>query len=94
VTDRHQTRSSEGEDAVTTARSTQNDRTIPGAAARSNALLSIPEVIAEIGVPRSTFYRWRQLGVGPKAIKLPNGQVRVRRSALDDWLSSLEGDVA
>ena len=57
-------------------------------------LLSIRQVIAEIGVPRSTFYRWRQLGIGPKSIKLPNGQIRVRRSALERWLRSLEGDAA
>jgi predicted DNA-binding transcriptional regulator AlpA len=55
-----------------------------------NDLLSIPEVIAELGVPRSTFYRWRQTGVGPKAIKLPNGQVRVRRAVLEEWLQGLE----
>ena len=56
-------------------------------------LLSIPEVIAELGVPRSTFYRWRQMGVGPRAIKLPNGQVRIRRTVLEAWLRSLEGDL-
>ncbi|WP_399942904.1 helix-turn-helix transcriptional regulator [Streptomyces sp. BBFR25] len=53
-------------------------------------MLSIPQVIAEIGVPRATFYRWRQLRKGPKAIKLPNGAVRVRRSDLERWISSLE----
>ena len=42
-------------------------------------MLSIPQVIEEIGVPRATFYRWRQLRKGPKAIKLPNGAVRIRR---------------
>ena len=86
--------SSYREDAVPTARNTQTHRSTPGLGGGQGALLSIPEVIAEIGVPRSTFYRWRQLGVGPKCIKLPNGQVRVRRSALDDWLSSLEGELA
>lgn len=59
-----------------------------------DALLTIPEVIAEIGVPRSTFYRWRQMGVGPRSIKLPNGQVRVRRSALDEWLEQLADGAA
>ncbi|MFF4030365.1 helix-turn-helix transcriptional regulator [Streptomyces sviceus] len=53
-------------------------------------MLSIPQVIAEIGVPRATFYRWRQLRKGPKAIKLPNGAVRIRRSDLERWISSLE----
>jgi predicted DNA-binding transcriptional regulator AlpA len=53
-------------------------------------MLSIPQVIAEIGVPRATFYRWRQLRKGPKAIKLPNGAVRIRRSDLERWISGLE----
>ncbi|MFF3308995.1 helix-turn-helix transcriptional regulator [Streptomyces sp. NPDC002952] len=53
-------------------------------------MLSIPEVIEEIGVPRATFYRWRQLRKGPKAIKLPNGSVRIRRSELERWIEALE----
>ncbi|MDT0413706.1 MULTISPECIES: helix-turn-helix transcriptional regulator [Streptomyces] len=53
-------------------------------------MLTIPEVIAEIGAPRATFYRWRQLRKGPKAIKLPNGSVRIRRSELDRWIETLE----
>ncbi len=32
------------------------------------------------------FYYWRQLGRGPKALKLPNGDIRIRRRALDSWL--------
>ncbi|MZD09133.1 helix-turn-helix domain-containing protein [Streptomyces sp. SID5785] len=53
-------------------------------------MLTIPQVIAEIGVPRATFYRWRQCRKGPKSIKLPNGAVRIRRSELNRWLTSLE----
>ncbi|MEV1023517.1 helix-turn-helix domain-containing protein [Streptomyces sp. NPDC050264] len=53
-------------------------------------MLTIPEVIDEIGVPRATFYRWRQLRKGPKAIKLPNGSVRIRRSELERWIEALE----
>ncbi|MEU2722735.1 helix-turn-helix transcriptional regulator [Streptomyces smyrnaeus] len=59
-------------------------------APQGDALLSIPQVIAELDVPRSTFYRWRQLRKGPKAIKLPNGEVRIRRSEMDRWVSSME----
>jgi predicted DNA-binding transcriptional regulator AlpA len=55
-----------------------------------NPLLTISEVIAEIGVARATFYRWRQLRKGPRSIKLPNGDVRIRRSDLELWLASLE----
>lgn len=53
-------------------------------------LLTISEVLAEIDVPRATFYRWRQLGKGPRSIKLPNGGIRIRRVELDRWLAALE----
>ncbi|MGW5271376.1 helix-turn-helix transcriptional regulator [Streptomyces sp. NPDC004044] len=53
-------------------------------------MLTISQVITEIDVPRATFYRWRQLRKGPKAIKLPNGAVRIRRSELDRWITGLE----
>lgn len=56
--------------------------------------LSIPEVLSEIGVARATFYRWRQLRIAPRSIKLPNGQVRIRRSALDEWLAGHEDGAA
>ena len=53
--------------------------------------LTIPEVVAELRVlPRSTFYYWRQLGRGPRALKLPNGDVRIRRRDLDEWVRDLE----
>ncbi|MER5412594.1 helix-turn-helix transcriptional regulator [Streptomyces virginiae] len=53
-------------------------------------MLTIPQVVEEIGVPLATFYRWRQLRKGPKAIKLPNGSVRIRRSELERWIETLE----
>jgi predicted DNA-binding transcriptional regulator AlpA len=52
--------------------------------------LTIPQVIAEIDVPPSTFYRWRATGKGPRAIKLPNGGVRIRRSEYERWIATLE----
>lgn len=55
---------------------------------------TIPEVIAVLRIPRSTFYRWRQLGRGPRSIKLPNGDVRIRRSDLEHWLCDLEDHAA
>ncbi|MEV0876615.1 helix-turn-helix domain-containing protein [Micromonospora echinofusca] len=57
-------------------------------------LLTVPEVLAELRVPRSTWFYWRQTGKGPRVIKLPNGQLRVRRSALGRWLGELEQDTA
>ena len=49
-------------------------------------LLTIEEVIARLRVSRATFARLRRLGAGPAWLRLPGGQVRVRRSALENWL--------
>lgn len=57
---------------------------------QDDQLLTIDEVIAELRVPRSTFYRWRQTGIAPRAVKLPSGAVRIRRAALTEWLRGLE----
>jgi predicted DNA-binding transcriptional regulator AlpA len=46
----------------------------------------VHEVITELQVSRATFYRWRQLGRAPRAIRLPNGGLRIPRTALIDWL--------
>ena len=53
-------------------------------------LLTVADVAAELGVPRSTVYYWRQCGSGPRSIKYPNGEIRFRRSALDAWLCERE----
>jgi excisionase family DNA binding protein len=60
----------------------------PGTA--DDPLLTIEEVIAELRVSRAAFYRWRRQGVGPAVVRLPGGGVRVRRSALSQWLRRLE----
>ena len=52
-------------------------------------LLTIEEVIAELRVSRAAFYRWRRRGTGPPAVRLPGGGVRIRRSALRQWLRRL-----
>ena len=56
----------------------------------SNSLLSIKELVSELGVSRSTLYRWLATGRGPKIIRLPNGDIRIRRSDLEEWLCTLE----
>ena len=61
-------------------------------AGQPDELLTIEEVIAELRVPRSIFFRWREQGIGPRAMKLPSGTVRIRRAALDEWLRGLEND--
>ncbi|BBC32965.1 Excisionase [Streptomyces graminofaciens] len=58
---------------------------------RRDELMTVPQVLDELGgVPRRTFYRWRELGLGPAAFKLPNGELRVWRSDFRTWLRQLE----
>jgi predicted DNA-binding transcriptional regulator AlpA len=54
----------------------------------ADPLLTLTEVLAELKVARSTFDTWRVLGTAPECIKLPNGQLRIRRGALDAWLAA------
>ena len=58
--------------------------------AKPAALLTLDEVLEELAVPRSTFFRWKATGVAPKTIKLPNGSLRVRRRDLEKWLAAHE----
>ncbi|MEV7994896.1 helix-turn-helix domain-containing protein [Streptomyces sp. NPDC086077] len=57
-------------------------------------MLKLPEVLAEIDMSRAAFYRMRAKGKAPKLIKLPNGQLRCRRTDLDAWWSSMEDAAA
>jgi excisionase family DNA binding protein len=52
--------------------------------------LTVAELCDELGVARSTFYDWRAKGRAPKCIKLPNGDLRIRRAEFDRWLASCE----
>lgn len=56
--------------------------------------LTITDVCAELGIARSTFYDWRAAKKAPRCIKLPNGDIRIRRTDLDTWLVSLEDNAA
>jgi len=62
---------------------------------RGDRLMSVAEMCAELGgVARRTFYRWRELGVGPECLKLPNGELRAWRSDFLSWLNRLRDEVA
>lgn len=52
--------------------------------------LTVPEVCTELRISRSTFYEWRAKGRAPRCIKLPNGDLRIRRAELDRWLDAHE----
>jgi predicted DNA-binding transcriptional regulator AlpA len=53
-------------------------------------LLSVADICDELQIALSTFYDWRSKGTGPRCIKLPNGQIRVRLTDLDTWLNARE----
>jgi predicted DNA-binding transcriptional regulator AlpA len=57
-------------------------------------LLTLAEVLAELDVPKSTFFRWKAIGKAPQTIKYPNGSLRVRRRDLDAWLAAHEEEAA
>lgn len=59
----------------------------------SRGMLTVGEVCTELRIAPSTFYEWRTKGTGPRCIKLPNGQLRVRRLDLETWLDA-RGDAA
>jgi excisionase family DNA binding protein len=58
--------------------------------ARPQDRLTIPQLCNELGISRSTFYEWRAKGRAPRCIKLPNGEIRIRRAEFERWLDSLE----
>ena len=60
------------------------------AAKNPNEQLTVSELCAELKVSRSTFYDWRQKRRGPRCIRLPNGDLRIRRRDLDTWLATQE----
>lgn len=52
--------------------------------------LTITALCEELEVARRTFYEWRAKGRAPRCIKLPNGELRIRRTDLDHWLDTCE----
>lgn len=58
-------------------------------------LLTVRQVLAELNdVSRDTFYEWREKRKAPPCFRLPNGQLRVRRGDLLDWLENLRDGMA
>jgi predicted DNA-binding transcriptional regulator AlpA len=57
---------------------------------RSIRHLSIADLCEELGIARSTFYDWRAKHKAPPCIRLPNGDLRIRREDYENWLDSLE----
>lgn len=56
--------------------------------------LSVQQVSVQLGISTSTFYKWRASQKGPRAKRLPNGELRVREDWLNDFMSELPEEVA
>jgi excisionase family DNA binding protein len=54
---------------------------------KHDRLLTMTEVCDLLGISRSTFYDWRQAHRAPPCVVLPNRQIRVRESQLNDWVT-------
>jgi predicted DNA-binding transcriptional regulator AlpA len=52
--------------------------------------LTVDEICADLDIARSTFYEWRAKRRAPRCIKLPNGDIRIRRTEYERWLASHE----
>ncbi len=56
--------------------------------------LTVADVCEELDIARSTFYDWRAKRKAPRCIKLPNGDLRIRRAEFESWLASNEDKAA
>lgn len=52
--------------------------------------LTLVEALGELRMSRAAFYRLRARGRAPRHLKLPNGQIRIRRTDLDAWFDGCE----
>jgi excisionase family DNA binding protein len=52
--------------------------------------LTVAEFCAEMKISRSTFYDWKAKGRAPRCRKLPNGELRIDRSDIEQWYDACE----
>lgn len=52
------------------------------------------EVLAALGIHRTTLERWRREGTGPSFVKLPTGRYMYPRGAFNAWLIEHTEEVA
>ncbi|QRP46893.1 AlpA family transcriptional regulator [Amycolatopsis sp. FDAARGOS 1241] len=52
--------------------------------------LTIADICDDLGISRRTFHEWKAKGRAPRCIKLPNGDIRIRRTEYDRWLEERE----
>jgi predicted DNA-binding transcriptional regulator AlpA len=56
--------------------------------------MTLAELCEDLGISRSTFYDWRAKRRAPRCLKLPNGDLRIRRADYENWLTTLDEEVA
>ncbi len=56
--------------------------------------MTIEDVCDDLGIARSTFYDWRAKRKAPPCLKLPNGDLRIRRADYEEWLATLSTEAA
>ncbi|TYB47865.1 helix-turn-helix transcriptional regulator [Actinomadura chibensis] len=52
--------------------------------------LTVRQILDDLDIPRRTWQQWRALGRTPPCKRLPNGELRIRRTDYESWLDSLE----
>jgi len=60
------------------------------AAENKKQWMTFPDVSVEISVSGSTLDKWRAEGNFPEFVKLPNGEMRLRRIDFEAWLDQLQ----
>jgi predicted DNA-binding transcriptional regulator AlpA len=58
--------------------------------AGSGRHLTVEQVCEDLEIARSTFYDWRAKRKAPPCVKLPNGELRIRRVDYERWLETLD----
>ncbi|MEV6984991.1 helix-turn-helix domain-containing protein [Sphaerisporangium sp. NPDC051017] len=64
-------------------------RIAPRVADQREKWITVPEVLAELGIARRTWQRWRALGKTPECSRLPNGELRMKLRDFQSWMESL-----
>jgi predicted site-specific integrase-resolvase len=54
--------------------------------------MTLNDLLNDLNVSRSTFHDWRTKGRAPRCLKLPNGELRIRKTDYEAWLKTLESE--
>lgn len=56
--------------------------------------ITVAEICDDLDIARTTWDDWRAKGKVPPYRKLPNGQLRIKRTDYEHWLDKLDGKAA